>query len=163
MKKIIITLLVISFVISQKNFREKKATEDENGTGLIGRIINLFKDSKREEKSDRRRPPHDDGEEEEEGDDDDKRPPRPPHDEEEEEGDDKKERNEDGSCKKCTKTEDEYYEQCLSKLFGCVEAYYDENCLECDDLSDVGDCTGCMEGFELDENHNCIEIEVNQN
>ena len=73
------------------------------------------------------------------------------------------ERNEDGTCKKCTKTEDEYYEQCLSKLFGCVEAYYDENCLECDDLSDVGDCTGCMEGFELDENHNCIEIEENQN
>ncbi len=73
------------------------------------------------------------------------------------------ERNEDGTCKKCTKTEDEYYEQCLSKLFGCVEAYFDENCLECDDLSDVGDCTGCMEGFELDENHNCIEIEENRN
>ena len=71
------------------------------------------------------------------------------------------ERNEDGICKKCQKTEDEYYEQCLSKVFGCIEGYYDENCLECDDLSDVGECTGCMEGYEFDRNNNCVKIDEN--
>ena len=70
------------------------------------------------------------------------------------------ERNEDGTCKKCTRTEDEFYEQCLSEVFGCVEGYFDENCLECDDLENLGDCTRCMEGFELDDfSNNCYEIE----
>ena len=69
------------------------------------------------------------------------------------------ERNENGSCKRCKKFEDEYYEQCLNDIFGCIEAYYDENCLECNDLSEVGDCTGCMEGFELDGYNNCVEID----
>ena len=69
------------------------------------------------------------------------------------------ERNIDGTCKKCQKFEDEYYEQCLNNIFGCVEAYFDENCLECNDLSDVGGCTGCMEGFELDSFQNCVEID----
>lgn len=71
------------------------------------------------------------------------------------------ERNEDGSCKKCQKFEDEDYEQCLNNVFGCIEAYFDENCLECNDLSEVGDCTYCMDGFELDNNNNCIEIDSN--
>ena len=69
------------------------------------------------------------------------------------------ERNENGSCKRCQKFEDEYYEQCLNDIFGCIEAYYDENCLECNDLSEVGYCTGCMEGFELDKDDYCIEID----
>ena len=69
------------------------------------------------------------------------------------------ERNENGSCKRCKKFEDEYYEQCLNDIFGCIEAYYDENCLECNDLSEVGYCTGCMEGFELNRYNDCVEID----
>ena len=68
-------------------------------------------------------------------------------------------RNNDGTCKKCKKFEDEYFEQCLSDVFGCVEGYYDENCLKCDDLSNVGYCTECLEGFELDKYNNCNEID----
>ena len=73
------------------------------------------------------------------------------------------ERNDDGTCKKCQKLWDEYYEQCLSTVFGCIEGYYDENCLECNDLSDVGECTGCMKGYEFDMYHNCVEIEEESN
>ena len=69
------------------------------------------------------------------------------------------EKNKDGSCKKCQKFENENYEQCLNNIFGCIEAYYDENCLECNDLSSVGDCTRCMEGFELDNDNYCLEID----
>ena len=69
-----------------------------------------------------------------------------------------KERNKDGKCTKCQKMGEEHYEQCLSDIFGCVEGYYDVNCLECNDLSDVGECTGCMAGFELDNYNNCVSI-----
>ena len=71
------------------------------------------------------------------------------------------ERNSDGTCKKCQKIGDEYFEQCLNDIFGCVEGYYDENCLRCDDLENVGECTQCMEGFEMDKYNNCIEIDDN--
>ena len=69
------------------------------------------------------------------------------------------ERNQDGTCKRCRKAEDEYYEQCLSDTFGCIEAYFDENCLECNDLLEIGDCTKCIDGFKLDNNKKCYEID----
>ena len=68
------------------------------------------------------------------------------------------EKNDDGACKRCKKFEDEYYEQCLNRIFGCVEAYFDPNCLECNDLDDVGNCTKCIDGYEL-YNNNCFEID----
>ena len=46
--------------------------------------------------------------------------------------------NEDNTCKRCQKTGDEYYEQCLNEIFGCIEAYNDKNCLECNDLTSIG-------------------------
>ena len=69
----------------------------------------------------------------------------------------------DGKCKKCQKTEDEYYEQCVNNDFRCIEAYYDPNCLECNNLTEIGDCTKCMDGFELDDYNNCFEIEEDDN
>ena len=71
------------------------------------------------------------------------------------------ERKEDGSCIKCQKIEGEDYEQCLNDNFGCIEAYYDPNCWECNNLTDIGECTRCFEGFELDKNDNCFEIDDN--
>ena len=69
------------------------------------------------------------------------------------------ERNEDGTCKRCERFEDEYYEQCISEVFGCVEGYYDPFCLECNNLTDVGECTKCMNGYHFDDNYNCEEDE----
>ena len=69
------------------------------------------------------------------------------------------EKNSDGTCKRCKKFEDEDYEQCLNKIFGCVEAYFDPNCLECDDLEDIGYCTKCIDGYELDKYKKCYEID----
>ena len=56
--------------------------------------------------------------------------------------------DEEGKCKKCKKFEEEYFEQCISDIFGCIEGYYDEDCLECNDLSDIGYCTKYMKVFD---------------
>ena len=69
------------------------------------------------------------------------------------------ERNDDGTCKRCQKLEDEIHEQCLNDIFVCMEAFYDQNCLRCDNLTSIGDCTMCIEGYELDIYNNCIEKE----
>ena len=65
--------------------------------------------------------------------------------------------NEDNTCKRCQKTGDEYYEQCLNDIFGCIEAYNDKNCLECNDLTSIGECTKCVEGYELVGGYNCYK------
>ena len=67
------------------------------------------------------------------------------------------ERNEDGTCKRCQRTEDEIYEQCISEVFGCVEGYYDPYCLECNNLTFVGECTKCMDGYHFNNYYNCVE------
>ena len=69
------------------------------------------------------------------------------------------EKNADGTWKRCNKFKDENYEQCLNNIFGCVEAYFDPNCLECNDLNDVGYCTKCIDGYELDKYKKCSEID----
>jgi hypothetical protein len=69
------------------------------------------------------------------------------------------EKNVDGTCKRCNKFKDENYEQCLNNIFGCIEAYYDPNCLECNDLNDIGYCTKCIDGYKLDNYQKCYEID----
>ena len=69
------------------------------------------------------------------------------------------EHNDDGTCKRCTKFEDEDYEQCLNKVFGCLESYYEPNCLECNNLNDIGLCTKCNDGYEFDNNNYCYKID----
>ena len=66
------------------------------------------------------------------------------------------EKNEDGSCKKCQNEENSSF--CLNNVFGCIEIYYN-NCLECNDISNLEKCTKCEDGFELDsDNYQCYKI-----
>ena len=69
------------------------------------------------------------------------------------------ERNEEGTCKRCKKTEKEIYEQCLNNIFGCVQAYNDKNCVECNNLNRLVDCTKCLDGYALDGDNNCYKIQ----
>ena len=71
------------------------------------------------------------------------------------------EKNEDGDCKKCEKFEGENYEQCLNDIFGCVETMFYENCLECFGISELGHCTKCIEGYEMNKYNFCEEIKEN--
>ena len=66
------------------------------------------------------------------------------------------EKNEDESCKKCLNDENNYF--CLNNYFGCVEIY-DENCLECNDIFNLDKCSKCLEGYEINEEGECIKIE----
>lgn len=61
-----------------------------------------------------------------------------------------------GICKACK--DDEYASYCLNNIFGCVE-YYSDNCLECNQLLDFGNCTKCETGFILDEYSQCVEVD----
>ena len=61
------------------------------------------------------------------------------------------EKNEYGICKKCGKLEGENYEQCLNDIFGCIETMFYENCLECYGIDELGHCTKCFEGYEMNK------------
>ena len=64
-----------------------------------------------------------------------------------------------GICQRCMNSEEDYYSfYCLNSLFGCVETY-DENCLECNDISGLYSCTKCDDGYQLNEYGSCVEIE----
>ena len=62
----------------------------------------------------------------------------------------------DGICQKCQNDENDIF--CLNNLFGCVDIY-DEGCLECNNILDLDTCTKCLEGYEFDQNNQCMEIE----
>ena len=62
----------------------------------------------------------------------------------------------DGICQKCQNDENDIF--CLNNLFGCVDIY-DEGCLECNNIMDLDTCTKCLEGYEFDQNNQCMEIE----
>ena len=66
----------------------------------------------------------------------------------------------DNTCQKCLS--DEYNFFCLNNKFGCIEINSD-NCLECNDIFDFSKCTKCLEGYELDEYDECVEIENESN
>ena len=66
------------------------------------------------------------------------------------------EKNKNGTCKKCQNDYDGTY--CVNKYFGCEEIFYEYNCLECNDIFNFEKCTKCFEGYELNENDECIEI-----
>ena len=62
-----------------------------------------------------------------------------------------KEKDEDEKeCKLCNNN------FCLNKDFECVLTD-NKNCLECNDFLDFNKCTKCEEGFELDEDNQCVE------
>ena len=66
------------------------------------------------------------------------------------------EKNEDNSCIKCFKDEENIF--CLNQIFGCVEGFFD-GCLQCNVILDLDFCNKCFDGFELDNFGRCIEKE----
>ena len=65
----------------------------------------------------------------------------------------------DRVCKKCENNMKNTY--CLNSEFGCVETIY-LDCLECYDYLDLNKCTICMEGYELNDNFECMDIEIEE-
>ena len=47
---------------------------------------------------------------------------------------------------------------CMNKNFECIMTN-DKYCLECDDILDFNKCTKCQEGYELNEDNLCVEID----
>ena len=75
------------------------------------------------------------------------------------------EKNEDGTCKECHKleSEDDNYSYCLNDYFGCVGIFIgDDNCLECNDILDLNNCTKCNKGYILDKFGYCTEIKKDE-
>ena len=50
------------------------------------------------------------------------------------------------------------YYQCLNDDFGCIETMFYDNCLECNDIKELGHCTKCIEGYEFNKYNFCEEI-----
>ena len=70
------------------------------------------------------------------------------------------ENTDDGKCKKCLNNEETYYFYCANEIFGCIETY-DHYCLECNNILEFNKCTKCIEGYELNEEKECVEIKNN--
>ena len=66
-----------------------------------------------------------------------------------------------GTCKKCEKNEEDIFNYCLNKDFGCVETDLN-NCLNCDDILDFNKCTKCLEKYKLNANNKCDKIKVEE-
>ena len=60
-----------------------------------------------------------------------------------------------GECVKCNEKNHNNNLMCLNKVYGCVEYYY-QNCLRCDDIFNLNNCTECIDGYEFDYFGNCI-------
>ena len=58
------------------------------------------------------------------------------------------EEKENGKCKKCKDIiNSNNFEYCANEIFGCLETWV-RNCLRCDDLSNLYECTECEEGYD---------------
>lgn len=59
------------------------------------------------------------------------------------------EEKEEGKCLKCKDLiSPNGYNYCANQIFGCLEIYSD-NCLRCDNLNDLYECSECKEGFKI--------------
>ena len=56
------------------------------------------------------------------------------------------EEKKDGKCNKCKDIVINDYSLCANELFGCIRSSQD-NCLRCDNLDDLYECTECKEGY----------------
>ena len=69
------------------------------------------------------------------------------------------EEKENGKCKKCKDIiKENGYEYCANEIFGCLESV-SKNCLRCNNLTDLYQCTECKEGYHFDLYNFCIEKE----
>ena len=64
------------------------------------------------------------------------------------------ERNEDGACIKCKNDDIGIF--CLNNIYECVEIFFNEHCLECNNIIDFDNCTRCLDGYHLNDNNECI-------
>ena len=69
------------------------------------------------------------------------------------------EKFEKGKCIKCQKENPNgYYSYCLNKEFGCIDSFH-KNCLRCDNVLNLDECTQCDIGYELDKEGNCVKYQ----
>ena len=61
----------------------------------------------------------------------------------------------EGICVTC-QNKDNNINYCLNSVLGCVETS-SVNCLECNDMFDFNKCSKCLEGYELNDNNECVE------
>lgn len=67
--------------------------------------------------------------------------------------------NDQGECIKCQKDNPHgFFSYCLNKDFGCIDTFLN-NCIRCDDNSDLDICTQCEDGYEANRFGECIGIE----
>ena len=67
------------------------------------------------------------------------------------------EERKDGKCLKCKDLIIDNYHLCSNERFGCIKIFYD-NCLRCDNLALLGQCTECKEGY-IKQRIYCEKIE----
>ena len=68
-------------------------------------------------------------------------------------------KKENGICKKCQKENPGGYNSyCLNKDFGCIDSFL-QNCIRCDDNLNLDVCTKCEEGYKVNKEGKCIEID----
>ena len=64
----------------------------------------------------------------------------------------------DGKCLTCKseQSKDGYY-YCANEEFGCIQGHF-KNCLRCDNINDLFECTQCKEGYGKDQYGACIQL-----
>ena len=67
------------------------------------------------------------------------------------------EERKDGKCLKCKDIIIDGYYFCSNEIFGCILTYK-ENCLRCDNIDSIHECTECKEGY-IKQGFNCEKIE----
>ena len=67
------------------------------------------------------------------------------------------EEKKNGKCLKCKNIILDYYSLCANEIFGCIRSAQD-NCLRCDNLEDLFECTECEEGY-IKNGYHCEKVE----
>ena len=57
-------------------------------------------------------------------------------------------------CEKCRNEENEFF-FCANSVFGCIKTFL-KNCIKCDDLFNLFECTECEEGYKINEYGMCV-------
>ena len=65
------------------------------------------------------------------------------------------EEEKNGECIKCNEKSYNNKNMCLNSVYGCVETFV-SNCLRCDNIHNFDECTVCVDGYELDEDGDCV-------
>jgi hypothetical protein len=61
----------------------------------------------------------------------------------------------DGKCLTCkNEPNNAGYYYCANEIFGCIEGHF-KNCIRCDNINDLFECTQCEDGYERDQYGAC--------